>query len=391
MAVRAINVVLMRGRGDVLLVVLALGLGAGLTGCSTSGATPPSHRATSVNIVVTPTRCTPDPPNVSPGTVTFTVTDKNATMVTEVELRQPDGYLIAEKPNLTNATPGGFSASLSDGMYQIYCPGATQTLSNLTVSGASTSPSWKKNPALVAAVASFTTWVSQEMVPVVATTRAFAAAVEAGNLPEAETLYVPARVDFETIEPEAETFASLYQDIDGQIQNFGNPSQFQGFHELEEAMWIGNSLAGQSNYATQLVSNVVQLQSMMAAVTYQPAQIVDFADAELSETTTNELTGAEERYSNLELVDVKGTFASVAEGVMLLGPALQSANPEVLHQLSTALTTAQGALAQLAQNPGPSDSGYESYTEVNSAQRQVLNQDTVNLITALGQAALYLP
>ncbi len=381
----------MRRRADVFLVVLALGLGGGLTACGGSSATPPSHQATSVDVIVTPTKCTPDPATVSPGTVTFTVTDKNATMVTEVELRQPDGYLIAEKPNLTNATPGGFSASLSDGTYQIYCPGATQTLSNLMVSGASTSPSWKKNPALVTAVTSFTTWVSQQMIPVVASTRAFAAAVEAGNLPEAESLYVPARVDFETIEPEAETFASLYQDIDGQIQNFGNPSQFQGFHELEEAMWVGDSLAGQSSYATQLVSNVVQLQSMMATVTYQPAQIVDFADAELSETTTNELTGAEERYSNLELVDVKGTFASVAEGVTLLGPALQSANPAVFHQLTAALATAQGALAGLAQNPGPSDSGYLSYTMVDSAERQVINQDTVNLITALGQAALYLP
>jgi iron uptake system component EfeO len=390
--VRAINVTSMRRRSVVVLAVLGLALGAGLTACgSTASTMTKSDHTTAVDVIVTPTKCTADPPSVSPGTVTFTVTDKNAPMVTEVELRQPDGYLIAEKPNLTNATPSGFSASLSDGTYQIYCPGATQTLSNLTVSGASTSPSWKKNPALVAAVASFTTWVSQQMVPVVAATQAFAAAVVAGNLPEAEMLYVPARVDFETIEPEAETFASLYQDVDGQIQNFGNPSQFQGFHELEEAMWVADSLAGQSSYATQLVNNVKQLQSMMATVTYQPAQIIDFADAELSETTTNELTGAEERYSNLELVDVKGTFDSVAEGIMLLSPALQSANPAVFRQLNTALTTAQGALAGLAQNPGPSDSGYQSYTMVDIAQRQVLYQDTVNLITALGQATLYLP
>ena len=73
----------------------------------------------------------PQPSSAPPGVVNFTVTNKNASSVTEVELRQADGYLLAEQPNLAPGVLGGISASLTDGTYQIYCPGADQTTSTL--------------------------------------------------------------------------------------------------------------------------------------------------------------------------------------------------------------------------------------------------------------------
>lgn len=311
--------------------------------------------------------------------VNFTVTNKNASSVTEVELRQGDGYLVAEQPNLAPGALGGISASLSDGIYQIYCPGADQTMTSFTVTGASTGPTWKKNPKLVLAVQHFSQWMSAEMELLVTNTSAFASAVEAGNLGQAEALYVPAREDFESVEAATESYGTLYPDIDGQIENFGNPSQFEGFHEIEEAMWVGDSLSGQSTYAEQLVSNVKQLQKLASTATYQPAQIGDFASAQLTEASNYLVTGSEERYSNLELVDLKGTLGSAEEAITVLEPALATIDPAVLHQLDSAMATASAALAQCAQSPGSADSGYESYTTVGTSQREMLAQDMLNL------------
>jgi iron uptake system component EfeO len=339
-----------------------------------------------VDIVITPKRCASQPSSAPPGVVNFTVTNKTASAVTEVELRQADGYLLAEQPNLAPGVLGGISASLNDGTYQIYCPGADQTMSTFTVTGASTGPTWKKNPQLVLAVRHFSSWITTEMALLVRDTSAFAAAVEAGNLGQAESLYVPARVDFESVEAATETYGVLYPDIDGQIENFGNPSLFEGFHEIEEAMWVGDSLSGQSKYAVQLVSNVEQLQRLASKATYQPAQIGDFASSQLTEASNYLVTGSEERYSNLELVDLKGTLGSAEEAVTVLEPALASIAPAILHQLDTAMATASAALAQCAQTPGSADSGYESYTTVGTEQRDMLAQDMLNLAAPVQRA-----
>lgn len=363
--------------------------GTTLAGCGGSKSTGSSART--VDIVVTSAKCTPEPSTVAPGVVAFTVTDKGSSSVTEVELHQPDGYLLAEQSNLSGAVRGGFSATLSDGTYRIYCPGASQTTANLTVSGISTGSSWKQDPQLVQALASFTQWVSAQMPTLVTATSAFANAVKAGDLTQAEELYVPAREDFEAIEPESETFANLYLDIDGQIESFGNPTQFQGFHELEEAMWVGDSLAGQAGDAQELLGDVEQLKTLLVPVTYQPAQIVDFAYSQLTEATSFVLSGAEERYSNLELVDLKGAYDGASEAETLLAPALAQLSPSALHGLQTALSGFANGLAQCAQSPGEADSGYESYAQVGTSQRQSLYDDIANVITAFGRAASFLP
>ena len=74
----------------------------------------------------------------------------------------------------------------------------------------------------------------------------------------------------------------------------------------------------------QLVDDVEQLQTLAAKASYQPAQIGDFASAQLVEASNYLVTGSEERYSNLELVDLKGTLGSAQEAITLLEPALSA-------------------------------------------------------------------
>ncbi len=369
----------------VALVVFAVALSSCTDGHS-GAVSFSSGKSSDVDIVVTPARCISEPSTVSPGVVNFTVSNKNATAVTEVELRHSDGYLLAEEPNLAPGTLGGISADLSAGFYEIYCPGADQTTATFTVSGASKGPAWKKNPQLVEAVQRFTQWMSRQFQLLVTDTGAFAAAVEAGSLADAQDLYVPAREDYESIEAASEAYGSLYPDIDGQIESFGSSSGFEGFHEIEESMWVADTLSGQSSYAMTLVKDVDRLQVMASTATYQPAQIGDFASAQLAEASNYLVTGSEERYSNLELVDLKGTLANAQEAISLLTPALRSLSPAVLQQLQAAMTVMSSALAQCEQSPGSADSGYESLSDVGIAQRETLAQDVLNLAAPVARA-----
>jgi iron uptake system component EfeO len=339
-----------------------------------------------VDIVVTSDRCTSSPSSAPPGVINFTVTSKNASSVREVELRQADGYLLAEQPNLAAGLLGGITADLSSGSYEIYCPGANQTTSTFTVSGAVSAETWRRNPRLVAAMSQYGDWVRGQLSLLSRDTSAFASAIEAGNLAQAEALYAPAREDFESIEPVSEAYGALYPDIDGQIENFGNPSQFQGFHEIEESLWVGDSVAGQSKYATELVSKVEQLQAAADKATYQPVQVGDFATAQLEEASNFVATGSEERYSDLDLVDLKGTLEAASEMVSILTPAVSATSPTVLSHLTSALASAQAALAALAESPGAYGTGYASFAGVTPAQREQLAEDVLAVVIPLSQA-----
>jgi iron uptake system component EfeO len=375
-------------RGAVVVSGMAVAVCLASCGSSSSPSSGPvrHHGSSAVDIVVTGARCTTSPSSAPPGVVNFTVTSKNASSVKEVELRQADGYLLAEQPNLAAGLLGGITANLSDGSYQIYCPGAGQTTSTFTVSGAASAQTWKRNPRLVAAVSQYRDWVRQRLHLLAGDTAAFAAAVDAGNLTQAEALYAPAREDFESIEPESEAYGSLYPDIDGQIENFGNPSQFRGFHEIEESLWVGDSLAGQSKDASELVAAVQQLQAVASKATYQPVQVADYLVGQLEEASNFVATGSEERYSNVDLVDLKGTLESASEGASVLAPALSAMSPKVLSDLTAAMVTAQTALAALAQTPGAYGTGYVSYSEVNPAQRQQLAEDLLEVVVPLTKA-----
>ncbi len=92
----------------------------------------------------TTTRPRPDP-------VTFTVTNKDAAGLTEVELLS-DQRIMAEKENLA---PGlgavSFTSTLGGGKYQLYCPGASKELTDFTVTGkASAAPVGVDCPAAAA-------------------------------------------------------------------------------------------------------------------------------------------------------------------------------------------------------------------------------------------------
>ncbi len=72
---------------------------------------------------------------------------------------------------------------------------------------------------LVGPVAQYKLYVTQNVGKLVTDTRAFTAAVKAGNIALAQRLYAPTRMSYERVEPVAELFSDLDAAIDSRADD----------------------------------------------------------------------------------------------------------------------------------------------------------------------------
>jgi iron uptake system component EfeO len=332
-----------------------------------------------VQVTLTSSGCEPSPKSVPAGVVNFTVANSGADAVSEAELLS-GGRMLGEQENLSPGLSGGFSLRLDNGTYQIYCPGASQEKFDFTVTGKSTS-SWRDNPALVKATTDYATWITQQVGLLVSSTKSFVDAVDAGDMARAETLYGPARVYYEKVEPVAEIWGSLDLNIDGRIDDFDKPADFQGFHKIEQLIWQQKTLTGASTYANGLLRNVKELQTLVGQATYQPAEIADGATSLVDEIQSSKVTGEEDRYSHIDLVDFQANLDGSIEAFNVLVPALQKTDPDLVKSVQDRYQAVVTALKPYQQKPGYLNTGFVNYATVGSAARKSLSQ----VVNAFGE------
>ena len=197
----------------------------GLAACNSSSATDTSASAGARTVTVTlvESGCRPEPASIAAGATTFQVTNSGAAAVSELEILQGE-RVLAEKENLAPGLSGSFSVLLDPGGVQPLLPrchgregtlhGDRGTLTRLTQS---TSPELDK------AVASYQAYVKDQAGQLVVATRGFAAAVTAGDVAKAESLFGPTRAFYERIEPVAESFGDLDPGIDARENDVDDP------------------------------------------------------------------------------------------------------------------------------------------------------------------------
>ncbi|MEW1861378.1 iron uptake system protein EfeO [Streptomyces sp. NBC_00669] len=354
------------------MLLTACGGDKGDKGSSGTDAKAAGAKTSKVTITITDKGCAPSPAKAPAGTVKFTVANKNSAKVTEAEL-QDHGKMLGEKENLTPGLSGDFTLNLDKGTYSVYCPGASTNRSAFTVTGA-VKKTWKDDPQLVAATQQYGTWIDGEVKQLVTTTAAFTAAVKAGKLDEAKTLYGKARVHYERIEPTAEIWGDLDGRIDGRADDAATPADFTGFHRIEQAIWQQKSLAGMGKLADQLNADVKSLNDQVPTVEYQPAVIANGATDLVNEIQSSKITGEEERYSHIDLLDFDGNLAGANEAVDVLMPTLKKKDPALAAEVTQRYQATAAALKKYAATPGYEDSGYVDYRKVTAAQRRTLSQ-----------------
>jgi iron uptake system component EfeO len=331
--------------GVVILALLA-------TGCSSDAKDAKDDTAgaaTPVRVTLTDDACRPDPATVPAGPVTFTIKNEGGSSVSEAELVQ-GSKILGEKEGLTPGLSGSFSLKLTPGSYQMYCPNAKTERTVFTVTGsAGASASSARPAAIAAATTGYQHYLQSKTAELVASTTRFVAAVKAGKVSLAKSLYAKARAPYEAIEPVAESFGDLDPDIDAREGDVP-AAEWGGYHRIERQLWVENNTAGMAPVADKLLADVRTLAARIRTSTFQAADLANGATELLTEVSKSKLTGEEERYSGTDLSDIAANLAGSRAAFDLLAPALAttSAGPGLVSTIRARFAGVDALMAKYA-------------------------------------------
>jgi len=230
-----------------------------------------------------------------------------------------------------------------------------------------------------AAVATYRDYLEENADLLVVETKPFVAAVVAGNLAEAKSLYAPPRIPYERIEPVADTFGSLDPRIDAR-ENDVAAGEFEGFHRIEKALWEEGTTQGMAPVAEQLQKDVEALAAKVKTVDPRAVDVANGAVALLGEVSASKITGEEERYSHIDLVDFEANVEGSEAAFEAVKPLLDETDPELSGEIEAHFKMVFAAL-----EPYRRGNGFVSYTELTPADTRRLAQAIDTLAEELSQ------
>jgi iron uptake system component EfeO len=358
------------------LSVLASGL---LGACSTSSGQAVDAASTTgaaassgpISVTATDTACTLSATSAATGTVTFAVTNQGS-KVNEFYLYATGDRILGEVENITPGLSRELKVELTEpGTLTTACkPGMVGDgiRAPFTVTGTA-APSGQADAKVATAIAGYQAYVAQQADELVAQTTTFVAAVKAGDVATATSLYPRARLPWERIEPVAESFGDLDPRIDGREDVVQEGVAFTGFHRLEKDLWVDGLKADSAAVADQLMSDVTAIAAKAKTVELTGLAIASGAKALLDEVATGKVTGEEERYSHTDLWDFQGNVEGSRAALEVLEPVIQERKPE----LQTALDTTYQALWTALTSHRDAQGQYASYTALPADQVKALS------------------
>lgn len=325
------------------------GKGSGHSAGKAAGdAAPVSQGASQINVTLSGKEgCTLDHASAKSGPVTFTVTNKDATAISEVEL-QSDQRILGEKENLApGLAPVSFTVSLSGGTYQIYCPGANTETQNFTVTGgAATQGTSDAATALSQGAKQYGSYVTDQTAAMVTAVDKLDAAVQSGNIEASKKAYAEARPFYEKIESDVEGFVlpgakandnskNLDYLIDMRASNLDPKVGWHGFHAIERDLWQGGKITDSTKkMSTELKGNVNTLNGLVKNLSYKPEDLANGAADLLDEVQSEKIKGEEEAFSHLDLLDFQANVEGAQQAFAYLKSGLQKIDPTLAQTVS---------------------------------------------------------
>jgi len=334
-----------------------------LAGCGSTS--PESDGAKAVAVKLTDAGCDPAKLSLPAGPATFEVANDGADAVSEFEILD-GGRILGEVENLAPGLSGRFSLTLRPGSYVTYCPGGKSVEHGvLEVAGGAVAGT---SAAAARAVARYRSYVEQQTALLVTRTKAFDAALQADDLARAKALYAGARAPYERIEPVAESFGGLDPAIDARAGDVPAAS-WTGFHPIEKRLWAGNTTEGTQALGNKLVRDVLRLQTKVKALQLEPAQIANGAVELLDEVSKSKITGEEERYSHIDLVDFEANVDGARVAFESVKPILAGRNAALAAAVAQRFAGVDTALARYRRGDG-----YVTYGALTTADTRLLSR-----------------
>ena len=373
------------------------------SGHSSAAPTSGANGATAVNITMTndggKAACEVDNASVPAGPVTFKVTNTDAAGISEVELVK-DQRILGEKENVApGLDPVSFTITLDGGKYQVYCPGAATEFTDLTVTGQATAaPAGSTQTILGQGTDEYAAYVINQISLLNEGVKQLDAAVQSGNVNDAKTAYAKVRPSYERSESSVAGFALPGFAVDDNAGNLdylidmreSTPVDakvgWKGFHAIERDLW-GPGIAPQTKaYSTELVGNVGKLVDVVKALRYKPEDLANGAADLLEEVQNTKITGEEERFSHIDLVDFAGNVEGAQQAYAALRPGLQKIDPNLDAQIDGQFKAVQTALDGYRDPASPG--GFKLWTpELRAADAPKLTAVIQPLHDSLSQVA----
>ena len=378
-----------RGTAAAATTVTVLALAGGLTACGSSGSdkasaaasttfgqasAAPAANAHQATVTISAANgCAVNQKSFAAGAITFDITNKDAAAVSEVEFLSGQ-RIVGEKENLPPGFSGTFAVNVDAGSYTLYCPGAQNENTTVAVTGkAAATGDGSVDSLLAQGTKEYAGYVTGQVGYLVQSSEALQQALQGTDLAAAQQAYMKARPYYEKIEPVAESFTvgkdNLANDIDARSGDVP-AAQWEGFHRIEMGLFQTKSLKGLSGYADSLVANVKKLQTLTTGLSYKPFELANGAQELLDEVASSKITGEEERYSHIDLLDFQANDEGAEQAFASLQPALRKIDPTLTSSIATAFTSLDTLVDTY--RTGSNASGFQLYTSLNDSDKQKL-------------------
>jgi iron uptake system component EfeO len=171
-------------------------------------------------------------------------------------------------------------------------------------------------------------------------------AVDAGDLAAARQAYAEARPYYERIESDVDGFVlpgfkptdnrgNLDYLIDMRASNLDPAVGWHGFHAVERDIFERKAItASTRKLAAELTRNVKKLDQVVKTLSYKPEDLANGAAGLLEEVQSTKITGEEEKYSHIDLVDFAGNLEGAKEAFAYLQPGLKKIDAQMTAQIA---------------------------------------------------------
>ena len=337
-----------------------------------------------VTVTIHPHSCEPNALTVPAGFNSFRIVNASERAV---EWEILDGVLVVEeRENIAPGLSQVINATLAPGDYAITCGLLSNPRGTLHVTPtAASEASARARPAMVAFIgplSEFRVYLSSQGSALTRATDALSQAIAAGDLAQAQALYVPAREAYQSLAPAAQRLAELDNSINARADYFEKREQdpgFIGFHRIEYGLFEQRSTQGLTPIAQQLQANSVLLKQQLLAQSLPPEQLVSIVARTLHNLAdTRAGSGEEERYSHIDLNGFAANLQVTHKVVDLLRPLLAKNNVDLLRTIDEASAALDAELDGLK-----TPQGFHTYDRVSAGQRQQISHKAKALADAL--------
>ncbi len=337
-----------------------------------------------IAVIIHAHACEPNALTVPAGRASFRIINRSDRAV---EWEILNGVLVVEeRENIAPGLSQVINANLLPGDYAITCGLLSNPRGTLHVTPTAESDAQAKaKPSMVAFIgplSEFRVYLSSQSGALIKAVTALEQAMIAGDLTQAQALYLPAREAYQHLAPAAQRLAELDNAINARADYFEKREQdpaFSGFHRLEYGLFAQHSLDGLTPIAQRLVNDVTTLKQQLLAQSLPPEQLVSIVVRNLNSLAdVRAASGEEERYSHLDLNGFTANLEVARKVVDLMRPLLAKSAADLLPGIDSAISTFAAQLDGLKV-----DGHYRTYDSVTADQRQQIADKAKALAAAL--------